>query len=144
MTKEISNHYIYKMSKVFPLILATSLLLLMLAVFSCTSDQLPEPTVPESCENTFPTYTDDIKPIIDNSCAYAGCHLGTAPGIYDDYEGVKSVIESGSFRERVVIQKDDPLQGMPPNYAPDGRPKDLSAEELELIECWLDSGYPEN
>jgi hypothetical protein len=32
---------------------------------------------------------------------------------------------------------------MPPDYAPEGRPRDLTQEQLDLIECWLDSGYPE-
>jgi len=132
------------MSKASTFIVVAVLLTFTLAIHSCTNDQLPEPTVPESCEDAVPTYDNEIKPIIDNSCAYAGCHLGTAPGIYDNYEGVKNMIESGSFRERVVIQKDDPFLGMPPDNAPDGRPKDLSMEELELIECWLENGYPKN
>jgi hypothetical protein len=117
----------------------------MLFVSSCTNDQLPEPSIPESCEDTVPTYDVEIRPIIEESCAYAGCHLdGSAPGIYVDYEGVKSVIESGAFREKVVVQKDDPNIGMPPNYAPEGRPQDLTMEELDLIVCWLENGYPES
>jgi len=122
----------------------------MLVVFSllplaCTSDRLPEPEAAGTCGGTIPTYDGAIKPIIENSCNYAGCHAdGSAPGLYDSYDGLLPNIESGSFRERVISQKDDPNVGMPPDYAPEGRPRDLTAEQLELIQCWLDNGHPEN
>lgn len=112
---------------------------------ACTSDQLPEPTPVDGCEISMPTYDNDIKAIIDNSCAYSGCHLdGSAPGIYIDYAGLLPVLESGFFRSRVIFDRDDPNTGMPPNYAPQDRPQDLTQEQLDLITCWLDSGYPEN
>lgn len=110
---------------------------------ACTKDQLPEPTFADSCLDSIPTYAGQIEAIIQASCAYAGCHLdGTAPGVYTSYEGLLPNIESGDFRERVLNLKDDPNIGMPPNYAPDGQPKDLSQAELDLIRCWLDSGFP--
>ncbi|NBC09988.1 MAG: hypothetical protein GVY26_22595 [Bacteroidetes bacterium] len=111
---------------------------------ACTTDRLPEPMLSETCADTVPTYEGRIKSIIETNCAYAGCHLdGTAPGVYTSYEGLLPNIESGSFRQRVIVEREDPNRGMPPDYAPDGQPKDLTEEELELIECWLDSGYPE-
>ncbi|MEM9261573.1 MAG: hypothetical protein AAGA62_18175, partial [Bacteroidota bacterium] len=36
---------------------------------ACSSDQLPEP-MEADCAVETPTYTSDIKPIIDASCAY--------------------------------------------------------------------------
>ncbi len=120
-------------------------LMASLALAACDNAQLPEPMLPESCMDSVPTYQVDIKPIIDNSCAYAGCHLdGSAPGIYTDYQGLVNVIESGKFQEKVISLRDDPVLGMPPDNAPDGRPDDLSQEELELIQCWLENDYPEN
>lgn len=118
----------------------------IMMIFSpaCTNDQLPEPTEPMGCLDSIPTYDGSIKAIIDNSCAYAGCHLGGAPGIYDTYAGLEAALSGGLFRERVILERDDPGVGMPPNYAPEGRPEDLTAEELELITCWLDNGFPEN
>jgi hypothetical protein len=111
---------------------------------ACTTDQLPGPTSAENCLDSVPTYEGRIQSIIETNCAYAGCHLdGSAPGLYTSYEGLLPNIESGSFRQRVIVEREDPNRGMPPNYAPEGRPKDLTPEELELIECWLDSGYPE-
>ena len=123
---------------------ATIIILFLSIATSCTNDQLPEPTLPEGCEDAIPTYNDTIGLIIENSCAYAGCHLdGSAPGIYDSYEAIVAVIESGNFNERVIIQRDDANVGMPPNFAPEGRPKDLTQEELDLIICWVENGYPE-
>jgi len=110
-------------------------------IASCTNDELPEP-VEVPCDDVMPTYVVDIEPIIQQSCAYSGCHLGTAPGIYTSYEGVVAQVESGSFRERVITMQEDPNLGMPPNYAPGDRPADLTADELRLIECWLDAGFP--
>ena len=93
---------------------------------------------------TFGVTEGSIKAIIDNSCAYSGCHLdGSAPGVYTTYSGVASVVESGRFREKVVSLRDDPNLGMPPDFAPEGRPKDLTQFELELIQCWLENNYPE-
>ena len=84
---------------------------------SCVSDELPEPTLPESCMVSIPTYEGSIKAIIDNSCAYSGCHLdGSAPGVYTSYSGLESVVRSGSFKEKVVSLRDDPNLGMPPDF----------------------------
>lgn len=109
---------------------------------ACTSDQLPEPEMSD-CGTEMPTYTNDIKPIIDANCAYSGCHLDSAPGQYDTYAGITPNIENNRFRQRVIIERADPVSGMPPSYAPEGRSQDLTDAELALIECWLDAGYPE-
>lgn len=117
------------------------LLVTTVFVAACTSDVLPEPTeLP--CDDVMATYVTDIQPIVETSCAYSGCHLGTAPGIYTSYEGLLPQLEAGSFRERVITMQADENLGMPPNYAPTDRPQDLTAEELKLIECWLDAGFP--
>lgn len=111
---------------------------------ACVNDELPEPMLPESCMDSIPTYEGSIKGIIDNSCAYSGCHLdGSAPGVYTSYAGLEGVIGSGSFKEKVVGLRGDPNLGMPPDFAPEGRPKDLTQFELELIQCWLENEYPE-
>ena len=81
------------------------------------------------------TYTNDIKPIIDSkcvSCHYAG---GTGNGDYQTspYAGLKQKVDNGSFKNRAIILHDMP-QGGPP----------LSQEEMDLINCWLDAGAPNN
>lgn len=89
-----------------------------------------------------PTYVIDIEPIVQSSCAYSGCHLGTAPGIYTSYDGVLPQLEAGSFRERVITMQADQNLGMPPDYAPADRTRNLTEDELRIIECWLDAGFP--
>jgi len=118
---------------------------LLLTTQSCTNDELPEPISPTCDSTTNVTYVGEIKAIIDNSCAYAGCHVsGFSSGDFTTYDGIKSFADAGSIMDRVITQREDPNNGMPPNYAPEGRPQDLTAEELELMECWIDGGYLEN
>ena len=122
-----------------------SLLLLLASALhftNCTTDKLPEPIPPTFCDTTITSYNLNIKPIIDNSCAYSGCHLDSAPGNFSTYEGMEIFFDV--FQERVVSLKDDEEFGMPPFYAPDGRPTDLTQEELDLMTCWIDAGFPEN
>lgn len=119
------------------------LLLAALCGYGCTRDALPQPAVPD-CSTDIPVYDQEIRPIVEASCAYSGCHLDSAPGNYQSYDGLLSSLEDGSFRERVVLLRTDPNRGMPPNYAPDDRPHELTEEELLLIECWLEAGYPQN
>lgn len=127
------------MRKIFLFCLFVSVIFSMEA---CTSDALAEPVM-LPCDDLTPTYEADVREIIERTCAYSGCHLGGAPGLYDDYDGLLSGLESGIFRQRVITAKDNPTLGMPPNYAPDGRAEDLTADELMIITCWLDAGYPE-
>lgn len=123
----------------FPLFYLLSVTIV--SIVGCTNDALPEPTeIP--CSDMTPTYETDIAPIIERTCAYGGCHLGTAPGIYTSYEGLLGQLEDGIFRTRVIADRADPVEGMPPNYAPDDRDQDLTEAELLLIECWLDAGFP--
>lgn len=121
------------------------LLLLLLSTFTfnyCTQDKLPEPVPPGFCDTTITSYNLNIKPIIDNSCAYSGCHLDTAPGNFTTYEGASLFFDQ--FQERIINLKDDEEYGMPPFYAPAGRPVDLTQEELDLMTCWIDAGFPED
>ena len=117
-------------------------LLSLYLLAACTADQLPEPQVADCGATIAPTYLVDVKPIIDESCAYSGCHLDSSPGRFDSYSGLLPYLESNTFRQRVLIDR-DPTTGMPPNYAPDDRPRDLTEEQLTIIECWLEAGFPE-
>ncbi len=111
---------------------------------ACSSDELPPPYVPTFCETQMVTYDNQIAPIIASSCGYVGCHDGSnAPGNYDSYAGLQGIINDGKFKSRVIDVREDPEMGMPPDYATDG-PMDLTDEQIELIQCWINDGYPEN
>ncbi|MDF1866072.1 MAG: hypothetical protein P1U70_14665 [Saprospiraceae bacterium] len=125
-----------------------SILGVSLSTPSCMSKKL-EQIEPELCDIVTVTYESHIKDIIDNSCAYAGCHDGAGgigPGNYTNYGGLNSDINSGSFKERVIDQKDDSSLGMPPNQSawPQSLKDDLTEDELELMQCWINANYPEN
>jgi hypothetical protein len=80
------------------------------------------------------TYELDIAPIIQTSCAIAGCHVtgGTGAGVFEDYAGVKAKVDQGTFRSRVLDRRD-----MPPGFA-------LGGADLQKIEQWLNEGAPNN
>lgn len=108
---------------------------IFIGVYACTKDSVDP--VDNSCGSSF-SYNDDVKLIIDNSCAYSGCHDGGggAPGNYTSFDGLNDVLMSGFFMSRVVFTKD-----MPPSYATG--PTELTNNELSIIEEWLSAGFPE-
>ncbi len=93
------------------------------------------------CDTISPTYTSDIKAIVDASCAYSGCHNQGAHN-YDSFAGMLPSLNDGQIRNRVLVMREDTTLGMPPNYAINGV-KDLTDAEIALFECWLDDGFPE-
>ncbi|MEM8527936.1 MAG: hypothetical protein AAGG68_25065 [Bacteroidota bacterium] len=107
-------------------------------IFACAYDQLPEPTVSDSCNTLKPTYDDGIEELLERTCAYEGCHItGFSSGDFTSYSGTTPFIQT--IQNRSLNRRD-----MPPNYAPEGKPKSLTEEELELLECWISNGFPEN
>ncbi|MFZ1791439.1 MAG: hypothetical protein WAT92_24140 [Saprospiraceae bacterium] len=109
---------------------------LIMLSYSCTKDKVIDK--PLNCETNV-TYITDIKPIIDNSCAYSGCHVSSfSNGNYTSYNTMKNSLLSGSFEKWVLRDRQ-----MPPADAPVGKPKTLTEAEIELITCWKDNGYAE-
>lgn len=122
--------------------LALGLSILYICLPSCTSDQLPEPMELAICETLESSYEANIKDIIDRTCAYSGCHIDASIGNFLTYEGMLGRLQNGSIRSRVISLRDDPTIGMPPDYVQGDRPKDLTQEELEILQCWLEAGFP--
>ena len=82
------------------------------------------------------SYNANIKGIIDRNCT--SCHYpnSTVAGIVGDfttYEGMKSHLDEGHVRERVVIDKDMPQSG-----------GSMTQAERDSINCWILAGYPKN
>jgi len=119
-------------------LLAVMLVSSLLFMVSCTSD------VEESCGATYDT---QVKNIMMNTCAYAGCHSGSTASPYvpaavkdfTNYDGLLACVENGRFKERVL----ESLTMPPLNFIPEGRPASLTEAEIETLSCWLDSGHPE-
>jgi len=114
---------------------------------SCATDKLPEPTVGAECNDFDATYNGDVKAIIDATCAIGGCHVaGAGPTPYEDYASLSVAAFNGpnGLRDRVIVQENDPSNGMPPNWDSNPGPNDLTEEQFTIFKCWVDSGYPEN
>jgi hypothetical protein len=105
---------------------------------ACTYETIPAPEPVALCDTLQASFQLNVKAILNQSCAYSGCHPG-----YSDFKTLEFDLKNGSFKERVFDLKDNAVLGMPPDNAPAGRPKDLTEEELELLDCWLKKGYPE-
>lgn len=119
-------------------------LLIALLGQHCTADELPQP---EGCASGLTAYDTNMKAIIDESCAYSGCHDGespSVPGDYTSYEGIRPFLEDGSVRTRVFDLRNDPVLGMPPSASafPLSRKEELTPEEFRLMQCWVNSGFP--
>lgn len=108
-----------------------------LAIYSCTSDSLPEPTT-AGCESGTVTYSNSIQAILETNCAYTGCHLSGFPnGNLSSYgDDLLSFLENGDFKERAIDLRD-----MPPNYA--FGPTTITEEEMQQLRCWIEDGYPQ-
>ena len=120
-------------------------LILFIWSTACDSDVV-EPAA--GCDIIEASYDTNVKDIIDQTCAYSGCHDGSGgigPGNYNNYERILRDLESGSFATRVITQKDNPSLGMPPDQSvyPQSLQDSLSDIQLEIITCWLQNGFPE-
>lgn len=122
------------MMKQFTLVFTALFILSSLLLFAaCASDKLPEPQT-DGCDPAL-TYDGAIKTIVDNSCAFTGCHVagGDGPGNFSDYAGMLGSLENDAIKTRVVDQRDMPIA-----------PGEISTEDFESIRCWLLAGFPEN
>jgi len=107
--------------------------ILLALASSCKDDEM---TGTENCGD--PSYQNDIKPIIDNACALAGCHVsGFSGGDYESYEGLKANVDDGTLRTQVVATMEMPQ----PN--PNG-PDELTQAEIDLFDCWIENGGKDN
>jgi len=109
---------------------------------SCKKDSV------DPCDDLNATYSGAVKSIIDNTCAYSGCHDGTGVNTfiptsaadYTTYSGMEASLNSGAFNTRALVSQDMP----PAAFVPAGSPTELTAAQLEILNCWMDAGYPEN
>ena len=108
--------------------------LFILVTTSCEFNNAQELYGNEIDVPTEVSYSNDVFPIIQMSCATTECHSqgGFANGIFENYDGLKAKVENGSLRQRVLVDKDMPLGGS------------LSDEELAILEAWIDNGAPNN
>jgi hypothetical protein len=121
------------MNKAFPVIVI--LFTFILSATSCSKDGGTGGggTTTVDCNTvTNKAYTTDISPIIQNTCAAAGCHASgstNGPGQLTNYAEV--------FSARSAIRSAVSTGRMPQNST-------LSTAQKNSIICWVDSGAPAN
>ncbi len=108
----------------------------VLSIASCKKESSTPTTY--DCSGLVPTYTADVKMILDNNCAISGCHNASSRADgrdYSNYSSVKSGSSSNAFMGSMQH-----LSGY--KAMPQGRSK-LSDAQLKTISCWIQNGTPE-
>lgn len=120
---------IYIVNKVAICLLFSCTLLL-----SCYYDKENELYGEVQCDTEVVSFAEDISPIISNNCSVVGCHVqgGSGTGVLENYTQIKSIVDDGSFRERVLVQRNMPPSGF------------LSECQIEHLDQWIASGAPDN
>jgi len=105
-----------------------------LIIASCGKEDL----ITYDCTGLTPTYTSDVKALMDAHCATAGCHdaISKESG-YDlsTYQAVVSDAEKNAFMGSMQHLKG--YDSMPENSSK------LSDTDLKTISCWIENGVPE-
>ena len=103
----------------------------LLTMQGCKADKLPVAENPTFCDSITATYNASVKAIMDAKCALPSCHGGPQSPSFVDYTAISSVTD------RIAIRALD-LQTMPPSGMPQ-----LTNEELDIMNCWRNAGFPE-
>ncbi len=112
------------------------LLLAIIGIGSGCDKESEKPTY--DCTTVSPTYTNQVKTILDSECATAGCHnaVSKKAGLdYSTYEEAKEGAMDNNFFGSIHH-----LDGY--DAMPEDAPK-LSDTQLQLLTCWVESGTPE-
>jgi len=110
----------------------TLLFVVIVCLNSCKKDEKID------CTGVTPTYSNEISKIFNESCAFAGCHLGpNAEADLDlsNFENVKLAATKGS-----VIKSIKHASGV--SAMPKGGNK-LTDATIKMVECWVQNGTPE-
>ena len=107
---------------------------LFMLLVACNKEEV----TPIDCTGLTPTYTTDIKAILDTHCAISGCHgpYSHQAGIdLSNYEDASAASHNSNFLGAIQHKK---------GYEP--MPKDaakLSDSNVQLLTCWVQNGSPE-
>jgi len=103
-------------------------LLIVLTFMACHKDKtLP----PGSCVTTI-SYTTDITPIIQSSCI--PCH----DAWITEYSNIVDYINNDSWQN--AIWGSYTMPQMPNSFGIDS----LTSDEVQIMKCWVEQGFPEN
>lgn len=119
-------------------------LIILFAVLACKKeDDAPENQSTDNsinfdCNDTSITYTGHIANIMNTECSFGGCHNSASSSGGVNLEGYDAVAnEADRSRFLGAIKHQSGFSAMPR-----GRSK-LSANDIALIECWINQGKKE-
>lgn len=110
-----------------------SLFIIAILLANCTSDSTDDLTIPIP---TVVTYTQNVKAIMDTSCATSGCHnaaTNTAGLTLETYAQVKAAFLNKSALGRM----ESTTSSMPPSG-------NLPTTSIQVLKNWGAQGYLEN
>ena len=113
---------------------ACGVLMSALVIQSCYNHDLPEPEIdPCSVDVSFES---QVKPIINTSCAIAGCHNGSLGP--DRNWTVFNAFQAKSANVKDRITRSPGTPGHMPAVG------SLTSEQIQTIVCWVDQGAQAN
>lgn len=95
-------------------------------------------TTAADCTGTTPTYTADIKPILDVRCANSGCHSAVSPANSLDLSTYATI--KAHFNAHTIlcsINQEGTCGKMPKNGTK------LAAADIKKITCWAKNNFPQ-
>lgn len=113
------------------IICAAILSTLLLAACKTDSPMMPEVV---DCNTLDNIYNGEVSSILNSNCAT--CHASTSSGspfVIETYAEYLPYLESGEFEIEVLNDG--------ARMADWGN---LTEEEIQILQCWYDAGYPEN
>jgi hypothetical protein len=113
---------------------ALCILLFIVILQSCVDHTLPEVNIDE-CGGTV-SYASQVKPIVDTSCAIAGCHNGDNGA--DKNWTVFTNFQSKSSNVKDRITRPAGADGHMPASG------SITEDEIQTIVCWVDQGAKNN
>jgi|SRR5687767_3922235 hypothetical protein len=112
-------------------ILLSSLFVLLIVFQSCENNGLPEPEIDE-CDGSVVSYKDQIKPIINTSCAITGCHNGDNGS--DRNWTILSVLQAKKDNVKDRVTRPVGVPGHMPLVG------SITSDQIQMIVCWVDQG----
>jgi hypothetical protein len=116
--------------------------LLIFILFSCLLIVSCKPTNYDGCPNV-PSFSAQIQPIMQQNCATASCHGygGFAPFGLNTHSEVDSAALNTNFILAIKHQTPLPMPRVDP-FLPDATL--LPDSIIQIIECWVNQGRPNN
>jgi hypothetical protein len=117
-----------------PVILTIVAIGLSFFIQSCSKESIDM----VDCTGLTPTYTSEVKAILDASCAKSGCH---------DAPTAQNGVNLSTYSSASAISKQDRFLGVIQHKKgypemPFGGPK-LPEATIEILTCWVQNGSPE-